>query len=94
MGPFRLQLYIAGDTPISQKARENLQRLCERHPAASEAVVIDILSEPALADEARILATPTLICEHLTRSKRIIGDLGDTDRVAEFLGLQQHPIEP
>jgi len=83
------RLYIAGDTVVSQKARENLQRLCEQHPVPIETVVIDVLTEPALAESARILATPTLVYEHLTRSKRIVGDLSDTEKVVEFLGLQR-----
>jgi circadian clock protein KaiB len=94
VGQFRLRLYIAGDTPASQKARENLQRLREHHSLPVETVVIDILREPALADSARILATPTLIYEHPVRAKRIIGDLGDIERVSEFLGLRQSDEEP
>jgi circadian clock protein KaiB len=88
VGECRLRLYIAGDSVVSQKAQENLQRLCQRYSAAIETIIIDVLSEPGLADTARILATPTLVYEHSTRSKRIIGDLSDTDKVIEFLGLQ------
>lgn len=88
-----LRLYVAGDTVVSQKARENLQRLCERC-AAIGSIVIDVLSEPALADKARILATPTLVYDHPARSKRVIGDLSDTERVIEFLGLQQRDEGP
>lgn len=89
MGQYQLRLYIAGDTVASQKARENLVRLCEQYAFTIETVVIDVLREPELADDARILATPTLVYEHPIRSKRIIGDLGDPDKVVEFLGLQQ-----
>jgi circadian clock protein KaiB len=85
----RLRLYVAGETVVSQKARENLQRLRERHATTVETVVIDVLREPALAEKARILATPTLVCDHPTRSKRVIGDLSDIEKVCEFLGLQQ-----
>lgn len=89
MVELRFRLYIAGDTVVSQKARENLQRLCELHPFPIETIVIDVLSEPGLADSARILATPTLVYEHAARSKRIVGDLSDTRKVVEFLGLQR-----
>lgn len=94
VGQFRLRLYIAGDTPVSQRARYNLERLCQRHSFSIEPVVIDILREPSLADDARIFATPTLVYEQPTRSKRVIGDLGDTDKVIEFLGLQQSEEQP
>jgi circadian clock protein KaiB len=94
VGEYRLRLYIAGDTVVSQNARENLRRLCERHRARIETIVIDVLSEPVLADRARILATPTLVYEHPARSKRIIGDLSDTEKIIEFLGLQQRDDGP
>jgi circadian clock protein KaiB len=84
-----LRLYLAGDTVVSQKARENLQRLRERPGCPIDVTIIDVLHEPRLADEARILATPTLVCEHPARSKRIIGDLSDIDKIVEFLGLQR-----
>lgn len=89
MGDVRFRLYIAGDTVASQKARENLQRLCEQHPLPIETIVVDVLNEPALADSARILATPTLVYEHQARSKRVVGDLSDIAKVIEFLGLQR-----
>ena len=89
MGDLALRLYIAGDTVASRKARENLQRLCECHPFPIETIVIDVLTEPGLADSARILATPTLVHEHPTRTKRVVGDLNDTEKVMEFLGLER-----
>jgi circadian clock protein KaiB len=49
--------------------------------------VIDVLAEPQRAEEARILATPTLSYDHPGGSKRIIGDLSDTGRVLAFLGI-------
>jgi circadian clock protein KaiB len=89
VGDVRFRLYIAGDTVASQKARENLQRLCEQHPLPIETIVVDVLNEPALADSARILATPTLVYEHQARSKRVVGDLSDIEKVIQFLGLQR-----
>lgn len=89
VGALTFRLYIAGDTIMSQKARENLQRLCEGYSFPVETIVIDVLNEPGLADSARILATPTLVYEHPARSKRVVGDLSDIDKVIQFLGLQR-----
>lgn len=86
---YRLRLYVAGETVMSRKARSNLQRLCENCTNPVETIVIDVLAEPSVADEARILATPTLVYDHPTRSKRIIGDLSDVEKVIAFLGLHQ-----
>jgi circadian clock protein KaiB len=50
--------------------------------------IVDVLERPELAETAGILATPTLSYEHPERSRRIVGDLSDTKRVLEFLGLE------
>ena len=49
--------------------------------------IIDVLARPQLAEEAGILATPTLTYENQGRPRRIVGDLSDTRRVLEFLGI-------
>jgi circadian clock protein KaiB len=49
--------------------------------------IIDVLARPELAEQAGILATPTLSYEHAARPRRIVGDLSDTKRVLEFLGI-------
>ena len=49
--------------------------------------IIDVLARPELAERAGILATPTLSYEHETRPRRIVGDLSDTRRILEFLGI-------
>jgi circadian clock protein KaiB len=50
--------------------------------------IIDVLSKPELAEQAGILATPTLSYDNGTRPRRIIGDLSDTKRVLDFLGIE------
>jgi circadian clock protein KaiB len=83
-----LRLYIAGDSASSRRAQQNLRRL---HASASskswDVEIIDVLSRPDLADRAGIIATPTLSYEDSNRSRRIVGDLSDTKRVLEFLGI-------
>jgi circadian clock protein KaiB len=84
-----LRLYIAGNSATSRRAQQNLLQL--KKLAAREAwdvQVIDVLTEPALAEQAGILATPTLSFERSGRPRRIIGDLSDTKRVLEFLGIE------
>lgn len=57
--------------------------------AACKFEIIDVLAEPELAEQAGILATPTLSYEHAGRPRRIVGDLSDTKRILEFLGFKQ-----
>jgi circadian clock protein KaiB len=88
MSLLRLRLYVAGDSPGSRRARENLARL-QRHvlPPCTEIRVVDVLKEPRLAEEARILATPTLSLEDPLHRRRIVGDLSDLQKVLSFLGF-------
>jgi circadian clock protein KaiB len=51
--------------------------------------IIDVLVQPDLAEKAGILATPTLCHDCADRPRRVVGDLGDTKRVLEFLGIEQ-----
>ncbi len=87
-----LKLYIAGQTARSERAVSQARRLCEREfESRCELVIVDILEEPALAEQARILATPTLMKEGPQPARRVIGDLSDIDRVILALGLTPAP---
>lgn len=84
-----LTLYIAGHTPRSEQAVRNLRRICEYDISAEcEIIVIDVLEQPKLAEDARVLATPTLIKEMPLPVRRIIGDLSDTEKVLKGLNIE------
>ncbi len=81
-----IKLYITGQTPRSLRAIENLRRICDTElDDQYELVVIDVLERPQLAEDEKILATPTVVKELPPPIRRIIGDLSDTERV--LLGL-------
>jgi circadian clock protein KaiB len=81
-----LRLYITGLTPKSERAIANMHRICEEELGGLyELLVIDVLEHPQLAEDEKILATPTLIKELPPPLRRVIGDLSDTERV--LLGL-------
>ncbi|KPJ57886.1 MAG: circadian clock protein KaiB [Planctomycetes bacterium DG_58] len=86
MNDYLLKLYITGQTPRSVQAVRNLERICkEKLKGQYRMVVIDVLERPQLAEDEKILATPTLIKELPSPLRRIIGDLSDTEKV--LLGL-------
>ena len=86
MSKYLLKLYITGQNPRSQRAVMNLRRICDAQPDFEyELEIIDVLKTPEVAEEHRIMATPTLIKELPPPVRRIIGDLTDTERV--LLGL-------
>ena len=84
---WQLRLYVAGQTPKSVTAFDNLQRLCEEHLAGQfEIEVIDLIENPRLAKEDHIVAIPTLVRKLPEPIRKIIGDLSDTERT--LVGLQ------
>lgn len=90
MSKFKLKLYITGRTPRSEQAIVNLRQICEEQLGGDyELIVIDVLERPQLAEEEKILATPTLIKELPPPLRRIIGDLSDREKV--LLGLDILP---
>jgi circadian clock protein KaiB len=83
-----LKLFITGHTPRSELAISNLQRICEeRLRNHYELDIIDILEHPQLAEQEKILATPTLIRLSPPPVRRLIGDLSDTEKVIMGLNL-------
>lgn len=86
-GQWRLRLYVAGKTPKSVVAFQNLKNLCEEHLAGIYSIeVIDLLKSPQLASDDQILAVPTLVRKLPAPLRKIIGDLSDRERV--LVGLQ------
>lgn len=83
-----LRLYVAGTSVTAQRAEKQLVAIRSRLEPGWKVDVIDVLARPELAEKAGILATPTLAYEHPERPRRIVGDLGDTKRVLEFLGIE------
>ncbi|MFY9646308.1 MAG: circadian clock protein KaiB [Terriglobales bacterium] len=90
---YNLKLYVTGNTPRAVRAISNLKRICEEELAGQyEMTIVDVLSRPQLAEDEKILATPTLVKNLPPPLRRIIGDLSDTEKV--LLGLDIVSAEP
>jgi len=87
---YLLKLFVTGRTPRSELAIENLRRICEEEFSNEyELIVVDILKRPQLAEDEKILATPTVVKELPPPIRRIIGDLSEKEKV--LLGLDIQP---
>lgn len=87
---YELRLYIAGNTPRSVTALNNLKRYCEEHlKGIYEIEVIDLLVNPQLAEGDQILAIPTLVKKVPEPVRKIIGDLSNEEKV--LVGLDIRP---
>jgi circadian clock protein KaiB len=83
-----LRLYVAGQSPKSLDAFANLKDFCEKHLAGHYKIeIIDLVEQPALARRDDVLAVPTLVHRLPARSRKLIGDLSDTQRVLDYLRL-------
>lgn len=83
-----LKLYVAGNTPNSIRALKTLNNILEQEFQGVYALkVIDVLKNPQLAEEDKILATPTLSKILPPPVRKIIGDLSDRERVLIGLDL-------
>jgi len=86
-----LRLYVAGHTPKSIAAFDNLKKICEEHLKGKYHIeVIDLLKNPQLAKGDQIVAVPTLVRELPQPIRKIIGDLSNTLRV--LVGLDLRPV--
>ena len=87
---WELRLYVAGHTPKSIKAFDNLKKICDEHLKGKYHIeVIDLLKNPQLAKGDQIVAVPTLVRKLPEPIKKIIGDLSNTLRV--LVGLDLRP---
>ena len=87
---WELRLYVAGQTPNSLTAFENLKNICQEHLEGRYRIeVIDLVANPQLAKGDQIIAVPTLIRKLPTPMKKIIGNLSNTEKVLVGLDLRK-----
>lgn len=89
---WELRLYIAGKTPKSVCALNNLNKYCEEHLQGKYKIeVIDLLLQPQLAEGDQIFAVPTLVRKVPVPIRKIIGDLSNEEKV--LVGLNIRPLK-
>jgi circadian clock protein KaiB len=82
-------LFITGSSPRAELAIANLRRVCDGELCGEyDLEIVDVLEHPDRAEEAKILATPTLIKRLPPPLRRVVGDLSDKDRL--LVGLELH----
>ena len=84
-----LRLYVAGLSPRSQKAIENIKRICNQHlKGCCELAIQDIYQNPIIAKNSQILAAPTLVKEFPLPLRRFVGDMSETSKLLVGLDLR------
>ena len=86
-----MRLFVTSASSRTGTAIANLRRICEQELAGQyDLEIIDVLEFPDLAEDEKILATPTLIKSLPLPLRRVIGDLSDKEKV--LLGLEVHSM--
>ena len=86
---WELRLYVAGQTPKSMLALDNLKKYCETHLKGQYKIeIIDLLKHPQLAEGDQILAIPTLVRKVPEPMRKIIGDLSNEEKVLVGLDIR------
>ncbi len=86
---YELRLYVAGNTPKSATALDNLKKFCEEYlKGRYKLEVVDLLVQPQLAEGDQILAIPTLVRKVPVPIRKIIGDLSNEEKVLVGLDIR------
>jgi len=89
-GRHLLRLYVAGSSPRSLRAIQNVKTVCESALSGRyDLEVVDIYKQPARAREDQVVAIPTLIKQGPGLVSRMVGDLSETVLLMRGLGLAE-----
>lgn len=92
---YEMSLYVAGMTPRSVRAMENIKKICDEHlNGRYQLEIIDIYRQPLLAQGAQIIAAPTLVKKSPLPLRRFIGDMSGTDDLLRGLDLKSGTRRP
>ena len=84
-----LKLFISGASPNSVRAISNIQTILEMYLKDKYTLsVVDIYQEQSLAEEEQIIALPLLVKKYPLPERRLIGDMSDTLKVLDHLGIR------
>lgn len=86
-----LRLFISGQSRTAMRAIDNLKAVCDdpvvkrRYDLSVD--IIDINESPQIAEEDRVLVTPTLLKKLPPPIRRVVGDLSDTQDILMTLDI-------
>jgi len=87
-GKIVLQLYITGMSENSVRAIQNITKFCDIYlKDRCDLEIIDIYKNPAIAEEQKIVFSPSLIRQLPLPRRVLIGDLSDTKKILYGLGI-------
>ena len=87
--PHLLRLYVAGATPRSLRAVQNIKKICDSELSGRyQLEIVDLYKEPERAATDQIVGIPTLIKRAPGVVRRLMGDLSELAAVRRGLELE------
>lgn len=87
-----LQLFVAGTTPNSLRAIQNVRLICEEQlPGRHELEVIDIYQHAGHLPAGQVVVAPTLVRQNPLPVRKLVGDLTSCNRILEGLEIISSP---
>jgi circadian clock protein KaiB len=85
---YKLRLFITGASPNSTRAVDNLIAFCEKNLQGNYTLeVIDVYQQPDIAETEQIIALPLLIKKGPESTRRLIGDMSNTQKLYQYFNL-------
>jgi circadian clock protein KaiB len=86
---YSLRLFIAGASPVSVRAIQNIRKICEEFLTGRyDLEIIDAHQQPLMVKNEDVTAIPMLIKKTPYPKKRLIGDFSDREKVLKGLGIR------
>lgn len=83
-----LHLFVTGASLNSIRAIANLKHICEQYlPGQFDLEIIDVHQQKELAEREQLIALPLLIKRLPLPERRFVGDLSNTQKVLNGLGI-------
>lgn len=90
-----LRLFVTGENETARRAIENLETVCDDPAVKSDynihIEVVDVVESPHVAEEDKILVTPTLLRKLPLPVRRVVGDLSDENDIFMALDITSSP---
>lgn len=88
-GGWKFILYISGNAPVTRETESRLRKLCDHYlPNGYHLDIIDV-TENTNEIPPDVLAVPMVARVSPLPERRVIGDLSDTKRTVQGLGLKE-----
>lgn len=86
--PYQLHLFVAGASVNSVRAISNIREICEIYLRGRYSLkIIDVHQQKEVAEQEQLIALPLLVKRKPLPERRLIGDLSDTTKVLQGLGI-------